>query len=133
MKKHQMLRLGMGAVMPALLGFVFVAASALAAPSPTVIGDWQGSLTTGGGTLRIIVHVSSDKDGKLTATMDSPDQGVNGIEVTSITFKDPDLHFEIQNIGGSFDGKINKDNSAITGTWMQGPASLPLILTRSGK
>jgi hypothetical protein len=133
MKRNQMLRLGVRAVMSVFLGVAFVAASALAAPSPAVVGDWQGSLTTGGGSLRIVVHISADKDGNLTATMDSPDQGATGIAVTSVSFKDPDLHFEVQNIGGSYDGKINKDNSAITGTWQQGTASLPLILTRVSK
>lgn len=133
MRQHKAFRLAMGAAMAALLRFVLVVACALAASSPAVVGDWQGSLDTGGGSLRVVVHISSDKDGKLTATMDSPDQGATGIEVTSVSFKDPDLHFEVPRIGGSYDGKTNKDVTEISGTWKQGSASLPLTFKRVSK
>src|SRR5580692_142985 len=113
MRQHRVVRLALGAAISTFLGLVLAVSSALGASSSGVVGDWQGSLDTGGGSLRVVVHISSDKDGKLTATLDSPDQGASGIEVSTVSFKDPDLHFEIEKIGGSFDGKINKDNSEI--------------------
>lgn len=48
--------------------------------------------------------------------MDSPDQGATGIAVSSISFKKPDLHFEIERIGGTYDGQINQDGTEIAGT-----------------
>jgi hypothetical protein len=110
-----------------------VLGSAVAATAPGVAGDWQGTLDTGGGTLRVVVHISQDKDGKLTGAIDSPDQGAAGIAITAITYKDPDLHFEVGSIGGSYDGKMNKENSEIAGNWKQGGASLPLTLKRVTK
>jgi hypothetical protein len=105
----------------------------LAANAGSVAGDWEGKLEDGGQTLRIVVHISQDKDGKLSATLDSPDQDAKGIAVSSITYKDPDLHFEIEQIGGSFDGKSNKDLSEISGQWKQGGGSTALSLKRTSK
>jgi hypothetical protein len=133
MKKQLAVRREVWVGMLALIVGALVIGTTLAAPVPAVVGDWQGSLNTGGGSLRIVIHIASDKDGKLTATMDSPDQGATGIEVTSVSFKEPDLHFEVARIGGSYDGKSNKDISEITGDWKQGSASLPLALKRVSK
>ncbi len=100
--------------------FALMLGSAMAAPAPGVAGDWQGTLDTGGGTLRVVVHITQDKDGKLTGAIDSPDQGAAGIAITAITYKEPDLHFEVESIGGSYDGKMNKENSQIEGNWKLG-------------
>jgi hypothetical protein len=102
------------------------------ATAPAVVGDWSGALNTGGGSLRVVIHVSQDKDGKLTATMDSPDQGATGTTITSISYKEPNLHFELGNFGASYDGTMNKDNSEIAGTWKQSGTSLPLSFKRAG-
>jgi hypothetical protein len=106
---------------------------AMAAPAAGVAGDWQGTLDTGGGTLRVVVHVTQDKDGKLSGAVDSPDQGAAGIAITAITYKEPDLHFEVESIGGSYDGKMNKENSQIAGDWKQGGGSLSLTFKRITK
>jgi hypothetical protein len=121
-----------GAVLAGTL-FALMVTIAMAAPAPGVAGDWQGTLDTGGGTLRVVVHISQDKDGKLTGALDSPDQGASGIAITAITYKEPDLHFEVGSIGGSYEGKMNKENSQIAGDWKQGGGSLPLTLKRVTK
>lgn len=102
----------------------------IAVAAPAIVGDWSGAISTGSNSLRAVIHVALDKDGKLTATMDSPDQGVTGIPISSISYKEPALHFEIEKFGASYDGTMNKDNSGIAGTWKQGGASLPLNLKR---
>lgn len=132
MKKHQVFSLGIFTA-AVLLTSLSVFTIARAAANPPVIGDWQGALDTGGGSLRLVVHIAQDKSSNLTATLDSPDQGTTGIEVSSITFKSPDLHFEVTRIGGSYDGKINSDGTEIAGNWKQGAASLSLNLKRAGK
>src|SRR5215468_6272686 len=99
-----------------LLTALTTTAGSLAATAPGVAGDWQGTLDVGGGnTLTVVVHISQDKDGKLSGAVDSPDQGASGIAITAITYKEPDLHFEVGSIDGSFDGKMNKENSQIAG------------------
>jgi hypothetical protein len=104
----------------------------LAAAKPAVVGDWKGALDVGGGnSLHIVVHVTQKQDGSLTGTLDSPDQNTTGIAITSMTYTDGALHFECSDIGGTYDGKMNKDNSEIDGTWSQSGNSLALNLTRN--
>lgn len=107
--------------------------TAAAAPAPAIVGDWSGTISTGSSSLRAVIHVTQDKDGKLTGTMDSPDQGATGIVMSAITYKEPAVHFEIERIGASYDGTMNKDSSEIAGNWKQGSATLTLNLKRAGK
>lgn len=102
-------------------------------PAPSVVGDWQGTLATGSSSLRVVLHVTQDSDGKLSGTIDSPDQGATGIAISSISFKPPDLHFEIQRIASSYDGKMSKDNLEIAGEWKQGGGSFALTFKRTSK
>jgi hypothetical protein len=37
---------------------------------------------------------------------------------------------EVKTVGGSYEGTLNKDASAMTGTWSQGGGSLPLTMQR---
>ena len=48
-----------------------------------------------------------------------------------MTRNGPSLKMELKAIGGVFDGKINKDLTAIDGTWSQGGSSFPLALKRA--
>lgn len=123
---------GLRNVAALLFAIAAVSLASLAAPKPAVVGHWNGALDLGAqGKLHLVVHVTQKQDGSLTGSMDSPDQGANGIEISAITYKDGALHFECSQIGGSYDGKMNKDNSGIDGTWSQSGNSLPLNLTRS--
>jgi hypothetical protein len=49
-------------------------------------------------------------------------------QITAINYKEPTLHFESSPGLASYDGTMNKDHSAIAGTWKQGGTSLSLIL-----
>lgn len=101
------------------------------APKPAkpsdIDGDWLGTLDTGMGRLRLVLHIKNTEDG-LTAYMDSLDQGANGIPVNSITRTGAELKFEMKSIGGSFDGTIAADLGTINGTWSQMGKSWPLAL-----
>jgi len=133
MKKGQTRWSTSRAALPVLVALALGLSAGLAASTPAVVGDWEGALNTGNRSLRVVLHVSEDKEGNLNATLDSPDQGATGIAISTINFKQPDLHFEIQRMGASYDGKINKDNSEIAGQWKQGGASLPLTFKRATK
>jgi len=80
-----------------------------------------------------VLHFAQDKDGKFSGTMDSIDQGANGLVMTTITFTQPDIHFEIATISGTYDGKISKDNSEIAGDWKQAGQDFQLTFKRAGK
>jgi hypothetical protein len=90
-------------------------------------GIWQGTLDAGGTKLRIVFHITNMEDG-LMATMDSPDQGANGIPVTTVTRNGAALTMELKQAGAKFEGKFSADMTSIEGTWAQGGASLPLVL-----
>ncbi len=103
-------------------------------PSPrasfTVEGDWAGSLQAGEALLHLVLHISKAVDGSWKATIDSLDQGVYGIEVTSLTQKDSALKFSVPSVGVSYEGKITASHASIVGAWTQGSASLPLVFHR---
>ena len=126
-------RLGFASLLTIIMAVTLVSGGTATALLPTPVGDWEGKLDTGNGSLRVVLHISQAPDGKLTGTLDSPDQGANGIAIGSISYKEPDLHFEIERFGSSFDGKINKEGSEIIGSWKQGSASLPLTFERHSK
>jgi fermentation-respiration switch protein FrsA (DUF1100 family) len=93
-----------------------------------IYGAWLGTIEINGGiSLRVVFHIVNTEDG-LIATMDSPDQGMKGMPVTKVTRDGMTLKIEAQKIGGVFEGKIAVDLSSITGTWMQGGGSFPLVL-----
>jgi hypothetical protein len=108
---------------------VLSAASASFAVGQDVNGDWQGTLNTGAGELHLVLHISKTS-GALHATLDSPDQGANGIPVSSISFKDLQLKLGVDAVHGSYDGKLSSDGQTISGTWTQGQG-LPLDFKRS--
>jgi hypothetical protein len=108
---------------PAELDLKHVSAQAAAKPaaaSDQITGDWIGAIDVRGSQLRLAMHVTAAKDGGLTATLDSVDQGIFGIQVTTVTFFDSKLSLQIDALNGSYEGTVNKDGTAIDGTWTQG-------------
>ena len=95
-------------------------------------GEWDGTLDANGTKLRLVAKISKNKDGKLTATIDSPDQNATGIPVSSVEQTGSDVKLELSQLAASFQGKMNAAGTEITGDWKQGGASLPLLLKRAG-
>ncbi len=98
--------------------------------SATLEGHWTGSLQAGEAVLHLVLHVSKAQDGSFKATIDSLDQGVYGIEVTSLSLKNSSLHFNVASVGASYEGRLAANHRAIEGDWTQGSASLPLVFHR---
>jgi len=98
--------------------------------SSTLEGRWTGSLQAGEAVLHLVLHVSKAEDGSLKATIDSLDQGVYGIEVTSFIQNDSTLHFNVASVGASYEGRFAADHGTIEGNWTQGSAGLPLVFHR---
>jgi len=96
----------------------------------TLEGHWSGSLQAGEAVLHLVLHISKSEDGSLKATLDSLDQGVYGIEVTSFTQKNSTLQFNVASVGASYEGKIAPDHASIDGGWTQGNVSLALVFHR---
>lgn len=101
------------------------------APSD-IDGAWSGDLDTGGPKLRLVFHVMNTANG-LKGSLDSVDQGANGIPVATVTRNGSSIKFDIPVIGGTYEAKISEDLSRMEGTWSQGGHSLPLTLNRLKK
>lgn len=93
------------------------------------VGSWTGTLETGGTALRIVFHIEHTERGSLTATMDSPDQGVTGIPASRVTADGDSLVLEVGSINGRFEGVLAEADSTIEGTWTQSGRSFPLTLS----
>lgn len=99
-----------------------------------VEGIWMGNLTVPGGLeLRIVFNISTNPDGSINASMDSPDQGVSGIPVESVSYKAGNLNLGVKSIGGSFEGICKENNKTIEGEWKQSGSAFPLVLNRIEK
>src|SRR5579872_4771156 len=106
---------------------------AVAQGGPGIAGNWLGTLEPGAVKLRLALKVAKGADGTLSAKLDSLDQGSNDLPVSSIKQTGTAVRFELQVVGGSFEGTLSGDGSEISGTWKQGPGTLPLILRRIDK
>jgi pimeloyl-ACP methyl ester carboxylesterase len=95
-------------------------------------GDWRGTLDAGVVKLDLILHVVR-KDGTLSATVDSPDQGATGLAVETITLSGKSLRFEMQSLGASYEGVFNNDSSQIQGEFRQQGVKFPLTFKRIGQ
>lgn len=108
-----------------ILLFVVVSSKVLIAQDVT--GDWYGTLNVQGTELDLVFHIINENE-KLTATMDSPDQGASGIPVSSVNFDDPKLTLDIKSAGIEYSGKLIDDR--IEGTFKQSGQSFELTLYR---
>jgi pimeloyl-ACP methyl ester carboxylesterase len=107
----------------------FAAQEQTAAVKPE--GDWRGTLDAGAAKLDLVLHVVN-KEGKLTATLDSPDQGTTGLAVDSITVSGKSLRFEMKSLGADYEGVFSSDGSQIEGEFRQQGQRLALIFKRVG-
>jgi hypothetical protein len=94
-------------------------------------GNWEGSIETPNGTLRLVVHFKNQPDKTVKATMDSPDQNAMDLPLTDVVQKGSALEFQLRLVNGAYKGTLNKDATQLEGEWSQGGASLPLTLKKS--
>jgi uncharacterized protein len=108
--------------------------SAQKSPGPELAkltGAWVSPLKVGPIELRLALKISVDDAGKLSAKLDSIDQGAKDIPVDTVTFVDGTLTAELTVIKGKFVGKFDNEQQALVGTWTQAAQSLPLALKKS--
>jgi hypothetical protein len=90
-------------------------------------GTWHGTLDVGGKQMRLVVTMSNQADGTATGTVFSPDG--SGVEIPiAMTQKASSVTIDVPSVGASFAGTLN--GTELSGTWTQGPSSLPLTLRR---
>ena len=94
-----------------------------------VTGDWAGYLNIQGTKLKIVFHIQKN-EGKLISTFDSPDQNAMGLKIDETVINGDDLSLNAKSLGILYQGKVSRAVDTITGSWIQGSARLPLIVTR---
>ena len=93
-------------------------------------GVWEGAIDVNGTPLHVRFSFTKNTDGSVAATFDSVDQGVNGVPVAGIARTGDTVKVDMKGIGCTYEGTLNKEASAMTGTFSQGGGSVPLNLQR---
>jgi len=90
-------------------------------------GTWMGTLDTGTIKLHVVFHILNSANG-LTATMDSPDQGMKSLQTSAVKRDGASLRIEADKLDGVYVGTIAADKSSIDGKWTQKSNTFPLLL-----
>jgi pimeloyl-ACP methyl ester carboxylesterase len=91
-----------------------------------VAGIWEGRLNAGV-EMRIIFHIK-DSAGTLSATMESPEQGLKNVQVSGVEFISDSIKLEIPQFQAKYAGRLTGD-TMITGKFQQGLA-IPVVLKK---
>jgi hypothetical protein len=105
-----------------------LAVPAAPVPGTGMAGDWIGVLDAGV-ELRLVLRARVDDEGRLSAKLESLDQGMV-LAVDKVELAENELTFSNVALGATFEGTLVDDGSAISGTWSQAGNQLPLTLHR---
>ncbi|HEX6371177.1 MAG TPA: alpha/beta fold hydrolase [Longimicrobium sp.] len=98
------------------------------AAGKTVAGSWGGVLTGGATRLRLKLIVQPTGD-ELSATFVSVDQGGASFPAT-VEVRADSVIVDAGMVGAAYHAVLSADGDTLTGTWTQGPGSLPLVMVR---
>ena len=118
-----------------LIARALVAACVLAPAAPafaqTLEGDWSGMLQTPKAKLHLVLHITRAAEGLPNASLDSPDQGMEGLPGRVIDRKGATAQVLFLDAGADYTATLSADGRTLDGKWNQGPASIPLVMTRN--
>ena len=93
------------------------------------VGNWEGALNIEAQNVKLpLVFKIREKEGKLNATMDSPDQGAYGMAFDKAVYEEGKLTLTMTQANGVFVGKL--EEGKIVGTWTQNGMSFDLSMTK---
>ena len=90
-------------------------------------GNWEGKINAGK-EVRLVFRVK-ESNGMLSATMDSPDQGVTGIGVQDVITDGDTVTFDMSSMSIQYKGVLIGEE--IVGVWLQGGMSIPLEMKKT--
>ena len=111
---------------------VCVSAALTAQSTQNLAGQWQGTINPGKELRLVFVLTANAAAGGYTASMDSIDQGGQGIAATVVA-QGNSVRLSVAPAGITFEGKLAADGNSIVGTFTQGPGTTPLTLARANK
>jgi hypothetical protein len=95
-----------------------------------ISGEWDGTLSVLGQKLRLTLHIRRNPEGKLTGTLDSPDQGASDIPISRLEQTGGDVELELSGITAGYQGKLSASGNEIIGAWKQNGGILPVVFSR---
>ena len=92
-------------------------------------GDWKGALNIEAQNVKLpLVIKIKENEGKLSATMDSPDQGAYGLAFDKVELENGTLKLTMTQANGIYEGSMKEGK--INGTWTQNGMTFDLILSK---
>lgn len=98
----------------------------------SVTGSWLGKLDMGAISLRIVFNISLSENDSLTATLDSPDQGVKNIKVGRVTLEGKDIRIVAPMMLMEYSGTLTND-TLLEGTFKQAGREMALNMFKQNK
>jgi pimeloyl-ACP methyl ester carboxylesterase len=110
----------------------FPSAARSQAAAAGIEGNWQGTISAQGFDLRIVVQFTKKGAGAYSGSLESVDQGAQVFPIDTATLKSNAVHFEVNTLHASWDGKLNDTGTELTGKWTQGGKSIDLNMKHGG-
>ena len=101
------------------LQFIFIVSAVGQITQDKLKGSWMGHLSESGMDIRLVFNFSLSPADTLMATLDSPDQSVEGLHMGRVIINDTVLYIDAPLLRGHYRGKIQND-TIIKGSWSQG-------------
>lgn len=114
--------------------FVFILAFLLtlfSASAEDITGSWKGTLNVQGTKLHLVFNIEKNDNG-YSGTMDSPDQGANGIPLSSVTFENNVVTIKLKQAGIEYKGSPDGTGN-IAGEFSQAGLTAKLILSKNAE
>lgn len=119
----------LGVALLAALPFCVMAQSAKT--DSDLAGTWKGELGQGAAKLHIVLTITKLASGEFKGTLVSVDQNAT-LPMENVTLKGDAMRFEVQAVGGLYEGTLNASRTEVAGTWTQtGVPAQPLTFARS--
>ena len=94
-------------------------------------GFWEGTVSVGHMTLRLVLKVEKTPDGTYAATMDSIDQGAKDIPVNAMTLSNSTVQFQLPALRAKYEAGLNARATEMSGEWNQAGTKIPVTFTRT--
>lgn len=104
-----------------------------ASSAQSLNGNWEGELNANGKKIPVVFHISTDKEGKYSATFDSPSQQAFNLACGDVIVHSDSVVVLMPVVNGKYNGILNAEGKQLNGKWYQGGLSMPLDLVRTGE
>ena len=113
-----------------IIAFISALMLSLAASAQGVEGSWTGKLNVMGTQLNIVFNITKTDGGAFACTLDSPDQGVEGIPAEITVTDGVKVKISVAAIMAAYEGELK--DGMLRGTFTQSGMSFPLDMKPGG-